>query len=138
MPLFQQSQMARMARIISRIRAAGWLHGIEKRLVMCGLIWLPSPRMKRPFEKACRSQPTLASIIGLRAKATAIEVPELERLGVLGRQEEREERIVRGLGRPDARVARLLRFLGLLAGLAQIESDASVNLHAAVLPRVGR
>ena len=42
--------MARMAMIISRIRGAGWLHSIEKRLVMCGLIWLPRPRMNRPFE----------------------------------------------------------------------------------------
>ena len=46
----QASQIARMARISSRMRAAGWLHGIENRLVMCGLIWLPSPRMNRPFE----------------------------------------------------------------------------------------
>jgi hypothetical protein len=61
--------------IISRMRGAGWLHSIENRLVMCGLIWLPRPRMKRPFENACRSQPTFASVIGLRANATAIEVP---------------------------------------------------------------
>jgi hypothetical protein len=67
--------MARIAMIISRMRGAGWLHSIEKRLVMCGLIWLPRPRMKRPFEYACRSQPMLASSIGLRAKATAIDVP---------------------------------------------------------------
>ena len=50
-PLSQVSQIARIARISSRMRAAGWLHSIEKRLVMCGLIWLPSPRMNRPFEK---------------------------------------------------------------------------------------
>src|SRR5215217_5047583 len=64
-----------MARIISRMRAAGWLHSIEKRFVMCGLIWLPSPRMKRPCDAICRSHAVLASVIGLRAKATAIDVP---------------------------------------------------------------
>ena len=57
------------------MRAAGWLHGIEKRFVMCGLIWLPRPSMKRPFEYAWRSHAVLANVIGLRAKATAIAVP---------------------------------------------------------------
>ena len=75
MPFSQVSQIARMARIISRMRGAGWLHSIEKRFVMCGLIWLPRPRMKRPLEYACRSHARLASVIGLRAKATAIDVP---------------------------------------------------------------
>ena len=75
MPFSQVSQMARMARIISRMRGAGWLHSMLNRLVMCGLIWLPRPRMKRPFENACRSQPMLARVIGLRANATAIDVP---------------------------------------------------------------
>jgi probable phosphoglycerate mutase len=42
--------MARMARTISRMRGAGWDHSIETRLVMCGLIWLPRPRMNRPWE----------------------------------------------------------------------------------------
>ena len=50
-PVFQQSQMARMARIISRMRGAGCDHGMENRRVMWGLIWLPSPRMKRPAER---------------------------------------------------------------------------------------
>ncbi len=64
-----------MARIISRIRGAGWLHSMENRLVMCGLIWLPSPRVNLPCDIACRSHPMLASNIGLRANATAIDVP---------------------------------------------------------------
>ena len=54
-PSFQQSQIARIARTISRMRAAGWDHGIENRFSMCGLIWLPSPRMNRPLDTACRS-----------------------------------------------------------------------------------
>jgi len=41
---------------------------------MWALIWVPRPRMKRPFEKACRSLPIWATVIGLRAKATAIDV----------------------------------------------------------------
>ena len=55
MPWFQQSQIARIARMSSRIRAAGCDHGIENRFSMCGLIWLPSPRRNRPFEYAWRS-----------------------------------------------------------------------------------
>ena len=31
--------------------------------------------MNRPFEYACRSHARVASVIGLRAKATAIDVP---------------------------------------------------------------
>ena len=57
------------------MRAAGWLHSIENRLVMWGLIWLPSPSTNRPPVSACRSHPMFASSIGLRAKATAIDVP---------------------------------------------------------------
>ena len=41
---------------------------------MCGLIWLPRPRTKRPPDAACRSHAVCASVIGLRANATAIDV----------------------------------------------------------------
>ena len=66
--------MARIAPIISSMRAAGRDHGIEKRLVMWAWIWLPSPSMNRPPDRACRSQATCASTIGLRAKPTAMAV----------------------------------------------------------------
>ena len=72
--MYQVSQIARIARISSRMRAAGALHGMLKRLVMCGRICEPSPRMKRPRETALRSWAVCASVIGLRANATAIEV----------------------------------------------------------------
>jgi hypothetical protein len=39
-----------MAEISSFMRAAGWDHGMENRLVMWGLIWDPRPRMNRPPE----------------------------------------------------------------------------------------
>jgi hypothetical protein len=78
-PSFQLSQMARMARIISRMRGAGCDHGIENRRVMCGLIWLPRPRMNRPRDAACRSQDVWASVIGLRANATVMAVPRSAR-----------------------------------------------------------
>ncbi len=55
MPFIQQSQIARIACTISRMRAAGFDHSIENRLVMWGLIWLPRPRMNRPFENWLRS-----------------------------------------------------------------------------------
>jgi hypothetical protein len=74
MSSFHDAQMARIARTISRIRAAGCDHGIENRRVMWALIWLPNPRMNRP-DCAWRSHDVCASVIGLRANATAIDVP---------------------------------------------------------------
>src|SRR5580698_7399202 len=67
--------MARMAKMSSRMRGAGCDHGMEKRLVMWGLIWLPSPRMKRPLESSWRSLARTARFMGLRANATAMPVP---------------------------------------------------------------
>ena len=57
------------------MRGAGCDHGMEKRFVMCGLIWLPMPSMKRPLVSSCRSLASMASVMGLRANATAIPVP---------------------------------------------------------------
>jgi hypothetical protein len=54
-PAFHADQIARMAMMNSRIRGAGWLHGMENRRSMCGFTWLPRPRMNRPSEYACRS-----------------------------------------------------------------------------------
>ena len=65
-----------MAWIISRMRGAGCVHGMEKRFVMCGLIWLPIPSMNRPLVSSWRSLATTASVIGLRAKATVMPVPK--------------------------------------------------------------
>ena len=42
---------------------------------MCGLICEPSPSVKRPPESAWQSLAASATVIGLRAKATAIAVP---------------------------------------------------------------
>src|ERR1700691_3767006 len=44
---------------------------------MCALIWEPRPRTKRPELNDCRSFATIASVIGLRANATAIAVPSV-------------------------------------------------------------
>jgi hypothetical protein len=66
--------MARMARIISRMRAAGCDHGIENRRVMWARTWLPRPRMNRPCEASWRSHAVWARVIGLRANATAMPV----------------------------------------------------------------
>ncbi len=66
--------MARIARISSRMRAAGRDHGMEKRFWMWARIWEPRPRMKRPPEYWFRSWPIWARFMGLRAKATAMEV----------------------------------------------------------------
>ena len=95
----------------SRIRAAGCDHGIENRFSMCGLICEPSPRKNRPFECRCRSLAVYAVSIGVRANATAMPVPELDALGVLGRDHERQERVVRGLRGEQPVVADVLELL---------------------------
>ena len=59
----------------SRICRSGLPHLALNRLVICGLICVPKPRMKRPCEAAAKSQAVCAMIIGLRGKATAIAVP---------------------------------------------------------------
>ena len=61
------------------MRAAGCDHGIEKRRSMCGLIWLPSPSEKRPFDASCRSLAIDAMVIGVRAKAMATPVDSSSR-----------------------------------------------------------
>ena len=131
MPFCHVSQIARIARIISRMRGAGWLHSMLNRLVMCGLIWLPSPRMNRPLENACRSQPMWASVIGLRANATAIDVPSSSCSVCSAASSKREERIVCRLRGPRSVVSRCLGFLGARRGLGELVTDSSVDFHCA-------
>ena len=73
--MFQPSQMALMARMNSRMRAAGRDQGMLKRLVMWGLICEPRPRRKRPPDASCKSLAVVATVMGLRAKATVMPVP---------------------------------------------------------------
>ena len=72
----------------------------------------------------------LASVIGLRANATAIDVPSSSVSVCSAREQQREERVVTGLRRPRAAVAGGLQLLGLCACLVQVGADASVDLHA--------
>jgi len=48
--------------------------GIENRLVICGLICDPSPKINLPSETKLRSYPMLAKIMGFLEKATAMDV----------------------------------------------------------------
>ena len=68
--------------------------------------------MNRPSDRVWRSLATTASVIGLRAKATAMPVPELDPLGVLGGQGEGEERIVAASRPTRSRRSRPARPLG--------------------------
>ena len=67
--------MARMPWTSSSMRAIGSPHGMENRCSTWGWICEPRPRTKRPPVTVCRSQATLASVIGVRAKAMAMAVP---------------------------------------------------------------
>ena len=69
--------MACSASTNSRIRAAGSDQGMLNRRWTWALIWEPSPRRKRPELKDCRSLATMATVIGLRANATATAVPSV-------------------------------------------------------------
>ena len=56
---------------------------------------------------------------------------EFEMFGVLGAEQQRQERVVRCLGRPDAGIAGSFGFTGVGARLGEIGSEASVDFHAA-------
>jgi len=71
--------MARMARTASAILGPGDSNFTEKRRSLCALTWLPSPRMKRPFEAFWRSHAIMAVIMGLRENTVAMLVPSLMR-----------------------------------------------------------
>ena len=105
LPPFHAAQIARSARMNSRMRAAGCDHGIEKRCSMCGLIWLPRPRVKRPFDASCRSLAIDAIVIGVRANAMATPVDSSSRSVRSRREQQREERVVARLGGGAAVVA---------------------------------
>jgi predicted RNA-binding protein with TRAM domain len=68
-------QMARTARTYSRIQGPAGDQGRPYRRSICALTCVPSPRMKRPPESACRSQAFCAITIGLRGKAIVTAVP---------------------------------------------------------------
>ena len=56
------------------MRGAGGVHGTEKRRSLCARTCEPKPTTKRPPVEPARSQPTLATAIGVRAKAIATPV----------------------------------------------------------------
>ena len=113
------------------MRAAGCDHGIENRRVMCGLIWLPRPRTKRPPEAACRSHAVWASVIGLRANATAIDGPQVDPLGALRGQQQRQERVVARLGGQHAVVAaRLSSAAACAAAVSSPPMPPSIFMNA--------
>ena len=115
------------------MRGAGCDHGMEKRLVMCGLIWLPMPSMKRPLVSSCRSLATTASVMGLRAKATAIPVPNSSFSVAAGTDGDGQERVVEVSAdhTPSYPLASALAACSAMP--SRVEPDASVDLHVPFL-----
>ena len=72
---------------------------------MCGLICVPSPRLKRPFDASCRSYARLRERHRAARERDRDGRGQLEPLGVLAREQQREERIVRPFEGVDAVVA---------------------------------
>ena len=68
---------------------------------------------------------------GLRANATAIPVPSSRLLGVLRSEQQREERVMAGLGAPDSRVP------GLLGPLSQSRRRLSRRIRCLRRPSQG-
>ena len=89
----------------SSIRAAGRLHGIANRRSMCGCTCEPRPSWNRPPEMSWMSLASIATVIGLRANATAIVDCSVIRVGRAGGEGERREHVVPGLGDAEAVVA---------------------------------
>ena len=117
------------------MRAAGADHGIENRRSMCGLIWLPSPRWKRPADRRLQ----VPGLGGDRHRAAGERDGDgggqLEPLGGVGGQHEREERVVRTLEGEGAVVARRLHGAGGRRDLGEGGRDeGSVHAHRATVP----
>ena len=72
---------------------------------MCGLIWLPRPSDEAALRRELQVVGDRRQVIGVRAKAIAMPVRQLEALGALGREQQREERVVARLRGADAVVA---------------------------------
>ena len=79
---------------------------------MCGLICEPSPRKNRPFECRCRSLAVYASEHRRARERDRDARAELDALGVLGRDHERQERIAARLRGEQTVVPELLEFPG--------------------------
>ena len=87
--------------------------------------------MNRPPDARCRSFAVYAVTIGVRGERDGDAGSELDALGVLGRDRERQERIVRGLGRQQPVVADVFERLRPRADLGQRRRhDPGVDLHA--------
>ena len=98
---------------------------------MCGLICEPRPSRKRPFENVCRSLASTAVRHGVAGEGHRDAGAELDAFGVLGGQQQGEERVVARLGAPQAVEAVLLGSPRRLDGVARIEADSTVDLHRA-------
>ncbi|MDE0161610.1 MAG: hypothetical protein OXL98_07700 [Acidimicrobiaceae bacterium] len=128
--------MARIAWIISSMRAAGRDHGIEKRLVMWAWIWLPSPSRNRPPRQRLQVPGDVRQHHRVAGEAHRDGGHQLDPLGVLGRQRQGQEGVVAGLGRQQPAVAVLLHHPGPAADGGELvaagrlgESDPGVDLH---------
>ena len=78
---------------------------------MCALIWLPSPRRKRPSRERLEVVADVGERHRVARERDRDAGAELEALGVLGGDHERQERVVVRLGRQRAVVADVLELL---------------------------
>ncbi len=113
------------------MRRTGRLHGMEKRFSMWRCICEPRPRMNRPSEYACRSHATLATVIGVPRERHRDAGAQLDGLGVLRGQHERQERVVVDLGGPAAVVTPPLQPDRGIGDVAELARDGAVDLETA-------
>ena len=91
--------------------------------------------MNRPFDSGLEVVGHHGQVHGIAGEGHGDPGAELDPLGVLGRQHQGQERVVVGLGRPEAVVADPLGQPGRLDDPARVEPDASVDVAWATLTR---
>ena len=111
------------------MRAAGCDHGIENRRSMCGLIWLPMPSAKRPFDASCRSLAIDRQRHRRARERDGHAGRDLEPLGGLRREHQREERVVAHLGGGPAVVPVGLERARPVARSVEVTPEHPVDLH---------
>ncbi len=113
---------------MSRIRAIGRSNSAPYLRSIWALTWVPSPSVKRPFDRSWRSFAWWASWIGLRGKAMATFVASSSEWVRSGREDQRGEHVVGPLEAERAVEAEVLEAASVVGGRPAI-SQLSVELH---------
>ena len=127
-PSFQQSQMARGEDELAHARRRPGPRGAEA-LLDVGLDLRAQPEQEPSLRIGLQVVAHDGEVHGAAGERHRDPGAELEPLGVLGGEEQRQEHVVTRLGRPGAVVARGLGRARRVGDGVEIERDASVHFH---------